>query len=106
MGTARDIALIFLSLQAFIVSLIPLAIFGGLAYGVYRLRGWTKTGLQTAQAYAQTAHEHVEKASRTVVEPLVRIYATVEMITTIVNRFFSMFSKSKSTSSTQSISDF
>ncbi len=97
MGTARDIALIFLSIEAFIVSLIPLAIFGGLAYGVYRLRGWTKTGLQTAQAYAQTAHEHVEKASRAVVDPLVRVYAMAAMVTTIVNRFFAIFSKSKST---------
>ncbi len=96
MGTARDIALIFLSLEAFIASLIPLAIFGGLAYGVYRLRVWTKNGLQTAQAYAQIAHEHVEKASRTVVEPLVRIYTTVEMVTTIIKRFFAIFSKSKS----------
>ncbi len=40
MLTARDIALIFLSLEA-VAALLPLVIISGLAYGVHRLHfGW------------------------------------------------------------------
>ena len=89
MGTARDIALIFLSLEALIIALIPLILISALAYGVYRLQGWVKIGLRTALAYARMAHAYVEKASRAVAEPFIRVQATTQMVSTIISNLVS-----------------
>ena len=75
MGTARDIALIFLSLQALVIALVPLAIFGALAYGVFKLIGITRTYLRKGQIFAQQAQYAVERASRGVAEPFVKAHA-------------------------------
>jgi len=89
MGTARDIALIFLSLEALIVAFVPLLLFAALAYGVYRLRGLTKQYLQMAQQFAQKAYDYVNRASKTIAEPFIRTRATARMVTTIVNHLVS-----------------
>ncbi|MBN1250010.1 MAG: hypothetical protein JXC32_20265 [Anaerolineae bacterium] len=86
MGTARDIALIFLSLEALVVALVPLVIVGGLAYGVYRLTQLVRVYLQLAQGYAQKAHDYVERASAVVAEPFIRVHGTAKGATTIVER--------------------
>ncbi len=75
MGGARDIALIFLSLEALVIALIPLVLVSGLAYGIYRLHRLTRTYLQLAQVYAQQANDAVGRASRAVAEPLIRAHA-------------------------------
>ncbi len=75
MGTARDIALIFLSIQALVISLIPLAIVGALAFGVYKLIGLTRKYLRKAQVIAQQVQYAVERASRAVAEPVVKAHA-------------------------------
>ncbi|MBN1874464.1 MAG: hypothetical protein JXA33_09565 [Anaerolineae bacterium] len=89
MPVARDIALIFLSLEAFVVALVPLAIFAGLAYGVYWLKLRIRTGLQIAQGYAQEVYEYVERASKAVAEPFIRVHETTQMVTTMVNKLVS-----------------
>ncbi len=89
MGTARDIALIFLSLQALIIALVPLAILSALAYGVYRLCGITRHYLQIAQHYTQKFHTTVERLSRSLVSPLIRAHTTERMVTTIIHNFVS-----------------
>lgn len=78
MGTARDIALIFLSLEALIIALVPLAILSGLAYGVYKLAQVARVYLQLAQVYAQKLHDYVERASSAVAEPFIRVNAAVQ----------------------------
>ncbi len=89
MGTARDIALIFLSLEAFVMALVPLLLFSALAYGVYRLCGLTKEYLHIAQQYAQKAQDYVEQAAKAISDPLIRVHATMRMVTTIVNNLVS-----------------
>jgi predicted ABC-type exoprotein transport system permease subunit len=89
MGTARDIALIFLSMEALVVALIPLALLSALAYGIYRLQKSAKQYLKLGQVYAQKAHAYVEKASRAVVDPLIRVHTKTQMVTTMVERLFS-----------------
>lgn len=86
MGTARDIALIFLSLEALVIALVPLAIFAGLAYGVYKLTQITRTYLQLAQSYAQKAYDVVERASIAVAEPFIRVHAASKGVTTVLER--------------------
>ena len=89
MGVARDIALIFLSLEALVVALVPLVLVSALAYGVYRLRLWIRDGLRTAQEYAQMAQEHVERASTAIAEPFIQIHYITRMVVTIVNNLVS-----------------
>jgi predicted RND superfamily exporter protein len=89
MGTARDIALIFLSIEALVMALVPLLILVGLAYGVYYLRGLTKQYLQVAQHYAQQLHDYVEKASKAITDPFIRVHSTTQMVLTIMNNLFS-----------------
>jgi len=89
MGTARDIALIFLSLQALVVALVPLVILSALAYGVYRLCGLTRHYLQVAQSYAQKFHSSVERLSRSLVSPMIRVHTTERMVTTIIHNLVS-----------------
>ncbi len=89
MGTARDIALIFLSLEALVIALIPLALISGLAYGVYRLQKLVRQYLKLGQVYAQKAHAQVVKASRAVVDPLIRVHTQARMTTAMVEKIVS-----------------
>lgn len=83
MGTARDIALIFLSIQALVISLIPLVLIGGLAYGIYRLNGWVRTYLQKAQVYVQMGHDWVERTTDAIAAPMIKVEATASAATTM-----------------------
>ena len=80
MVNARDIALIFLSIEALVMALVPLAVLAGLVYGVYWLRGKVTEGLHIAQQYAQKLYVTVEKASVTVTKPFIKVHTTVRMI--------------------------
>ncbi|HOT90597.1 MAG TPA: hypothetical protein PLJ78_06080 [Anaerolineae bacterium] len=93
MGTARDIALIFLSLEALVMALIPLALFSGLAYGVYRLHKLARQYLRLGQVYAQKAHVYVEQASRKIVNPLIEVHAKTRMTTTMAEKIVSRRSR-------------
>ena len=86
MGTARDIALIFLSLEALVIALVPLAIISGLAYGVYKLAQLAREYLRLAQVYVQKAHDYVERASSAVAEPFIRVHAAARAVTTMAER--------------------
>ena len=89
MGTARDIALIFLSLEALVAALIPLVLLSALAYGVYRLQKLAQQYLRLGQVYARKAHDYVEQASRKVVNPLIGVHTKTRMTTTIVEKIVS-----------------
>ncbi len=84
MNTARDIALVFLALEAVAVAIIPLVFLAAMAYGVYRLRRWVWWQLRQAQQYAQRAHALAERASYAVASPFIRVHATARMVTTIL----------------------
>jgi type II secretory pathway component PulK len=86
MPTARDIALIFLSLEALVVALVPLAILSALAYGVYRLHRLARIYLQKAQLLAQQAHDYVAGASDSVTRPLIRAHAVGSQAATMVKK--------------------
>lgn len=89
MSIARDIALIFLSLEALVILVIPLAFLGGLIYGVHRLRPLVKKGLRTALSYAKKAHAAVEQASLKVAAPFLWLYSNYKFITTIIQQLTS-----------------
>ncbi len=75
MPTARDIALVFLSLEALVIALVPLAIISGLAYGVYRLHRLARVLLRKGQVAMQRVNDTVSRASGKVSRPLIDVYA-------------------------------
>ena len=76
----RDIALVFLSLEALVMTLIPLTLIAGLAYGIYRLRSLVREYLRLAFSYLEQAREVVERASHAITEPFIRVRSTLRMI--------------------------
>jgi hypothetical protein len=75
MPTARDIALIFLSLEALVIALVPLAIAVGLAYGTYRLHRLVRVFLRKGQVAMQRVNDSVSRASDRLTRPLIDAHA-------------------------------
>ncbi|MGD9002623.1 MAG: hypothetical protein PVF04_08160 [Anaerolineae bacterium] len=92
MEVLRDLSVILLAVEAFIFALIPLALFGGLVYGVWKLRRHRNlpTWLGIARSYLMTALSYVELAMQAVTKPVFavhRAFANVEVwIRTVTGR--------------------
>ena len=89
MGTARDIALIFLGLEALVMALLPLLLVSALAYGIYRLRKLVRQYLIVAQGYAQQVHTKVTQVSAAVANPLIQAHAKTALAATIAGKLIS-----------------
>jgi hypothetical protein len=82
MNWARDLALILLAAEAFVMALLPLAFFGGLVYAVWqllrhdRLPSW----LNLVQAYLALGRAYVELAMAILVRPVLALNATLAMV--------------------------
>jgi len=78
----RDISLILLAVEAFVLALVPLALFGGLAYGLWWLRrhdhlpGW----LKLAQAYLEVGRAYVELAMAVIVRPVFLVHTILSTV--------------------------
>ncbi|MGD2105927.1 MAG: hypothetical protein PVJ55_12525 [Anaerolineae bacterium] len=72
MNVIRDISVILLAAEAFLFALIPLALFGVIVYGVWRLMRpqHLPTWLRTARCYVTMGLSYVESAMRAVVRPV------------------------------------
>ena len=88
MGVARDIALVFLSLEALVIVLIPLILIVGLAYGVYRLQSIVREYLRLAVGYAQLANDEVKKFAKSITDRFISIHTGAAMVSGILNRLF------------------
>jgi hypothetical protein len=88
----RDLSVILLAAEVFIFMLIPLALFGGLVYGVWRLRrhGNLPTWLGMGRSYLMTGLSYVERATEAVNKRTFAVHrtsATVEAwIRTVTGR--------------------
>ncbi|MGD2143176.1 MAG: hypothetical protein PVF54_01720 [Anaerolineae bacterium] len=83
MNLLRDLSLIILALEAAIVTLIPLALFGGVVYGVWWLLRHRNlpTWLRTGRDYLTVGLSYVELAADTVMKPVFAVhmaFATAE----------------------------
>lgn len=76
MNVLRDLSLILLATQAFILTLIPLALSGGLVYGVWWLLRHRNlpTWLRVAREYLATGLSYVELAMESVARPVFAVY--------------------------------
>ena len=82
MSWIRDLSLILLAIEAFFVALVPLVLFGGLAYGLWWLQRHENlpTWLGVAQAYVSLVQAYVELAMRIVARPILRVHAILATV--------------------------
>ncbi|MDY7075694.1 MAG: hypothetical protein SXV54_02090 [Chloroflexota bacterium] len=82
MSLLRNLSLILLAGEAFVIALMPLALFGGLVYGLWWLQRHENlpTWLKLAQTYVALGQSYVELAMQAVVRPILRIQATLAMV--------------------------
>jgi hypothetical protein len=76
MNVLRDLSVILLAAEAFVLMLIPLALFGGLVYGVWRLLRHRNLPrwLQVAREYLMTGLSYVELAMEAVTKPVFAVH--------------------------------
>lgn len=77
MTVLRDLSLILLAGEAFVMALVPLALLGGAVYGLWRLRRHENlpSWLRLAQAYLALVRSYIEQAMRAVVRPILRVHS-------------------------------
>lgn len=82
MATLRDLSIILLAIEAFVVALAPLALFGGLVYGLWWLQRHENlpTWLQVARAYLALGRAYVELAMRTVIRPILVVHSVLATV--------------------------
>ena len=82
MNWVRDFALILLAAEAFIMALIPLALFGGLVYGMWWLQRHENlpSWLQLIRSYLKLVQSYVELAMRMLVSPILKVHAALATV--------------------------
>ena len=88
MSVGRDIALVFLSLEALIIVLIPLILIAALAYGVYRLQLLAREYLRLALGYAQQANDVVNDVAKSITDRFISIHTGAAKVSGMLNRLF------------------
>lgn len=78
MNVLRDISVILLAAEAFLFTLIPLAIFGALVYGVWRLRSHRNlpTWLRKGREYLMLGLSYVETAMGVLSRPVIAVHTS------------------------------
>lgn len=79
MNGLRNLAVILLAAEGFVVLLLPLALFGGLVYGSRQLLKHENlpSWLKVTRWYVELGHSYVELAMRTVVAPFLMIHSVL-----------------------------
>ena len=82
MNLLRDLSLILLASEAFVIALVPLVLFGGLVYGLWWLQRHENlpSWLKLAQAYLAMGQAYVELAMRAVVRPILLVHSVLATI--------------------------
>jgi hypothetical protein len=77
MTTLRDLSLILLACEVFIMALVPLVLLGGVIYGLWRLQRHENlpSWLKVAQAYLALGRGYVELAMRAAVRPILQAHS-------------------------------
>jgi hypothetical protein len=76
MNTVASVALIFLIIQALVVSLVPLAIVFGLVYGMHKLRGVTVKYMPKAQGITYQIYTITRQVCDKIAAPFLWAHAT------------------------------
>ena len=82
MNWIRDLAVVLLAVEAFFIALVPLALLGGLVYGLWwllrheNLPSW----LRVVHAYLSLAQAYIELAMQTLTSPILRAHAALATV--------------------------
>jgi hypothetical protein len=82
MAVLRDLSIILIGIEAFLIALMPLAVLGALVYGL----GWLQrhenlpSWLRLAQAYTSLGRSYVELAMALVVRPCLFVNAALATV--------------------------
>ncbi len=87
MAIVRDLAIILLAIEAFVVALIPLALVGALVYGTGWLlrRDHLPAWLKVMQAYVALGRAYVALAMAAIVKPILVIHSILAFIQNWLN---------------------
>lgn len=82
MATLRDLSIILLAGEVFLMVLIPLALLGASVYGLWRLRQHQNlpSWLRLTQAYLATGRAYVESAMGAVVKPVFWVHSVLATV--------------------------
>ncbi|RLC90660.1 MAG: hypothetical protein DRI79_04670 [Chloroflexi bacterium] len=82
MTLLRDLSLILLAGEVFIMALVSLALLGGAVYGLWYLQRHENlpSWLRLAQAYLALGRAYVELAMRAVVRPILLLYSILATV--------------------------
>lgn len=82
MNVLRDLSVILLAAEAFIFTLIPLVLVGGLVYGMWQLLKHENlpTWLVQTREYVEAGCSFIERAMGAVVRPIFAIHARLATV--------------------------
>ena len=82
MAVLRDLSIILLAVEAFVLAMVPLTLLGGLVYGLWWLRRHENlpSWLHLAQTYLNLGRSYVELAMAAVVRPILFVNSVVQAI--------------------------
>jgi len=82
MSIIRDLSLILLAAEAFVIALVPLVVFGALVYGMWQLLKHENAPrwLSIVRAYIELGRAYITRAMALVVQPVFWISSTVAKI--------------------------
>jgi hypothetical protein len=82
MTLLRDLSLILLAMEVLIIALVPLALLGGLVYGLWWLHRHENlpTWLRLAQAYLALGRAYVELAMQAVIRPILLVHSILATV--------------------------
>lgn len=96
LGPLRDASLIFLICPVMLCLLVPLALTGGIAYLLFRLRRALPSKFRLARLQAQRVNDAVNRAGAKVAEPLASAEAKYAQTETLVRTLFRQKKKDQS----------
>ncbi len=80
-ATARDIALVFLAIEALLIGTIPFLLIAAMAYGVHRLRRWMLDALRRLAKVLSSLQVKVEGVASKIVAPLIAVRSRWHQLT-------------------------
>jgi hypothetical protein len=83
----RDLSVILLTIESFVLALIPLALFGGLVYVMWNLLRHDNlpTWLRLAREYLNTGLSYVEMAMEAIVKPILMVNSALATVQAWLN---------------------
>lgn len=90
MTVLRDVAIVILAVEAFVLMLLPLVVLGGLVYGLWWLRRHENlpSWLRLTRAYVSLGLSYVELAMALIVRPILFVNGALATVQSLATTLF------------------